>query len=71
MYKRFFVFLITMVVLQLQQAMLSGQTRDEKVRNDRDELKDDDSWYYDDLETAIGVARQENKPLMVVLRCIP
>lgn len=47
------------------------KSRDDKVRDDRAELKNDQSWYYDDLEKAIDVAASENKPLMAVLRCIP
>lgn len=48
-----------------------GQTRDQKVLNDRDQLLNDDTWYYDDLESALEAAAESNKPLMVVLRCIP
>lgn len=49
----------------------SAQTRDEKVRSDREALLDDDSWHYDDLDAAFAAAKQESKPLMAVLRCIP
>ena len=48
-----------------------AQTRDEKVRSDRDALKDDETWHYDDLDAGIAAAKRESKPLMVVLRCIP
>ena len=47
------------------------QTRDEKVREDRRLLAEDQSWYYDDLQAGIAEAAKLNKPLMVVLRCIP
>ena len=49
----------------------SAQTRDQKVRSDRDQLIKDLSWYYDDLDKGITAAEKMNKPLMVVLRCIP
>ena len=72
MWYRFLLYLLAIpVMLSLQHAFLNAQTRDEKVRDDRSRLKDDKSWYYDDLETAIKVAKKENQPLMVVLRCIP
>ena len=48
-----------------------AQTRDEKVRSDREALKDDKTWHYDDLDKGIAAAKREGKPLMVVLRCIP
>ncbi len=49
----------------------AGQTRDEKVLGDRENLKNDTAWYYDDLELALDEAKKTGKPLMVVLRCIP
>ena len=48
-----------------------AQTRDEKVRNDRESLKNDESWFYDDLDRGVEEAKRADKPLMVVLRCIP
>jgi hypothetical protein len=49
----------------------NAQTRDEKVRQDRADLLDDEFWYYDDLDTGLAAAKQQQKPLMAVLRCIP
>ena len=48
-----------------------AQTRDQKVLNDREALGQDEVWYYDDLDTALEIAAETKKPLMVVLRCIP
>jgi len=64
---------ITLIALiaMLFQASCFGQTRDEQVLSDRESLKDDDNWYYDDLQSGLKTARAQNKPLMVVLRCIP
>lgn len=50
---------------------VNGQTRDEKVRNDREQVAEDGTWYYDDLRKGLEAAAQSKKPLMVVLRCIP
>lgn len=50
---------------------LQAQTRDQQVLQDRDQLKDNALWNYDDLDAAREKAQLENKPLMVVLRCIP
>lgn len=49
----------------------SKLSRDEKVHKDRDELKDDDHWIYNDFAKAKEIARESNKPLLIVFRCIP
>jgi hypothetical protein len=48
-----------------------AQTRDEKVRTDRASVLDDGYWIYNDLAKAREAARRQDKPLMVVFRCIP
>jgi hypothetical protein len=48
-----------------------AQDRETKVRNDRKQLAEDDTWVYNDLERGIAAARAAQKPLLVVLRCIP
>ena len=71
---RFFHFL-TFSLIGISQllavSVANTQTRDEKVRQDRAELLEDDSWYYDDLDAGLAAAKGQNKPLMAVLRCIP
>lgn len=48
-----------------------SQTRNEKVRGDREKMLDDEHWIYDDLEAGLKKAKADGKPLMAVLRCIP
>lgn len=48
-----------------------NQTRDEKVIGDRDDLQNDQSWIYNDLNAAKEAARLSGKPMLVVFRCIP
>ena len=48
-----------------------AQDRDTKVRNDRQAIAADDSWIYNDLARGVKLARDEKKPLLVVIRCIP
>ena len=48
-----------------------GQDRDTKVRNDRNQFEDDESWIYNDLPRAFELARETGKPLLEVIRCIP
>lgn len=49
----------------------SAQDRETKVRGDRERVEADERWIYNDLPRAIATAREEDKPLLVVLRCIP
>lgn len=58
-------------LLVLMATALNAQDRDTKVRQDRDKIAGDEKWFYNDLENGIVRAREQNKPLLVVLRCIP
>lgn len=53
------------------RVLAQGPDRDAKVRNDRQAFRRSRDWIYNDLAEGIRVARQANKPLMVVFRCIP
>lgn len=48
-----------------------GQSREEKVRNDRLRVSKSGLWHYNDLDAGFAEALRTNKPLMVVFRCIP
>ncbi len=48
-----------------------AQSREEKVRSDRQKVLEDGFWIYNDLDKGFEQARQTGKPLVVVLRCIP
>lgn len=48
-----------------------GQTREEKVRGDRRKVEAEGFWIYNDLPAAFAQAKKEDKPIIVVLRCIP
>jgi len=48
-----------------------AQTREEKVRGDREKIEADGFWIYNDLPKAFKQAEEEGKPIIVVLRCIP
>jgi hypothetical protein len=50
---------------------LPAQERDIKVRNDRKAFETSPDWIYNDLNEGVRVAKAANKPLLVVLRCIP
>ena len=42
--------------------------RDTAVRDDKQKLAEDDSWFYDDLDSARLEAEKTKRPLMVVFR---
>ena len=42
--------------------------RDIAVRADKEKLANDDSWFYDDLDTARIAAAEATRPLMIVFR---
>lgn len=50
---------------------LAAQTREEKVRKDREKVTAEGFWIYNDLPAGFSRARESGKPLLVVLRCIP
>ena len=47
------------------------KTRDQKVREDRQKVTSEGFWIYNDLPRAFAVAKETDKPMLVVLRCIP
>jgi hypothetical protein len=48
-----------------------AQSREEKVRADRAKVEAEGFWIYNDLARGFAEAKKSNKPLLVVLRCIP
>ncbi|MDP6466840.1 MAG: hypothetical protein QF918_03840 [Pirellulaceae bacterium] len=60
--------LATMFVLALAQATAYAQTRDEKVRTDRDEIAEGGLWIYNNLPRGFSEAKQTGKPLLIVFR---
>lgn len=45
--------------------------REQKVRQDRLKVEADGFWIYNDLDRAFRLAEKQDKPVLVVLRCIP
>ncbi|WP_165069275.1 Trx7/PDZ domain-containing (seleno)protein [Paludisphaera rhizosphaerae] len=48
-----------------------AQDRDTKVRNDRASFVGSREWIYNDLADGAKVAKEADRPLLVVFRCIP
>jgi SAM-dependent methyltransferase len=49
----------------------TAQDRETKVRNDRKTFEGEGYWIYNDLQAGFAEAAKSNKPLLVVIRCIP
>ncbi|MEZ6089690.1 MAG: Trx7/PDZ domain-containing (seleno)protein [Pirellulaceae bacterium] len=48
-----------------------GQSREEKVRNDKKRVEAEGFWIYNDLDKAYAQAKETGKPILVSLRCLP
>lgn len=60
--------LATTLLIALTQVTAVAQTRDERVRTDREKLADDDRWIYNDLPRGFAEATETGKPLLIVFR---
>jgi len=68
--KRFFflsVFTLLLTAVNVAAQDIQKQ-RNEAVVEDKKNLQQDESWIYDDFETARQQAARSKKPLMVVFR---
>lgn len=62
--------LIALFVLTTTSLSLA-QTREERVRRDREHVESTGYWIYNDLKQGFAQAQATKKPMLVVLRCIP
>ena len=56
------------LALAMSATLFAQNKRDLAVRQDRKTLADNATWIYDDLDTALGVAAESRRPLMIVFR---
>ena len=66
------IFLVLPLLLLLT-SNVPGQnkTREQQVREDREQVTSDGFWLYNDLPAAFAQAKKTGKPILVGLRCIP
>jgi hypothetical protein len=60
-----------MAVPLLLAAVAVAQTREEKVRGDRQRIEAEGFWIYNDLPRGFAEAKKTGKPMLLVFRCIP
>lgn len=58
-------------MMSMVSAIAFGQTREEKVRSDREKVESEGFWIYNDMPAAYAEAERTNKPILVALRCLP
>lgn len=58
-------------VALLQPVQAQSNRREAKVRADRARVEAEGFWIYNQLELGWEQAKKQQRPLMVVLRCIP
>ena len=68
---RLSLFCIPLFPLLWPSCVAEAQTREEKVRADKEKVVADGFWIYNDLPGAMQQAKENGKPVLVVLRCIP
>jgi hypothetical protein len=57
-----------LAMLLMTAATHAQNQRDIAVRKDKQELSNDNAWLYDDLDSALEVAAETKRPLMIVFR---
>lgn len=63
--------LLTLLAFLALAGSLQAQSAEEKVRNDKKLVEQEGYWLYGDLAKGFKVAKQSNKPIVVILRCLP
>jgi len=56
------------LLLVMVQSAHAQNKRDQAVRADKKQLSKDDSWFYDDIESATAAAVKTKRPMMIVFR---
>ena len=62
-------FVVVLLLISCSHAF--AQTREEKVRANREKVEAEGFWIYNDLDKACETARREGKPILVSMRCLP
>ncbi|QDT44992.1 serine endoprotease [Gimesia alba] len=62
---------VCVIVFLTTTSISLAQTREEKVRQDREKVEAGGYWIYNDLQQGFAQAEKTKQPMLVVLRCIP
>ena len=61
-------FFLSAMMMVLAVTCHAQNKRDIAVRQDKQQLAEDGSWFYDDLEQGFAAAAKTKRPLMIVFR---
>ncbi len=64
-------FLMALLVCWFSSQVAIAADRETKVRGDKQKVEGDGFWIYNDLPRGVALAKESNKPLLVVFRCVP
>lgn len=65
------VLLLTVLLGCLEAGPVRAQSREEKVRNDKQKVEAAGYWIYGDMPKAFAEGKRTGKPIVAVLRCLP
>jgi hypothetical protein len=60
-----------LILIAVPLGFAPGQSREEKVRNDKQKIEAEGKWIYNDAPKAFAEAKTTGKPIIAVLRCLP
>jgi hypothetical protein len=63
--------LCLLLVVGAFSARVEGQSRAQRIREDRARIEAEGFWIYNDFTRGVAEAKATGKPLLVVLRCVP
>jgi hypothetical protein len=65
------ILMLAGILTAIPSVGVAQNQRELDVRRDLARFADDDSWYYNDLESGLAKARRSAQPLLVIFRCVP
>ena len=68
---RLLLLLLTVLLGCLDASPVRAQSREEKVRNDKQKVEAAGYWIYGDMPKAFAEGKRTGKPIVAVLRCLP
>lgn len=63
--------LLTVLLSGFLASSLPAQSREDKVRNDKQKVEAAGYWIYNDMSKAVAEAKKSGRPIVAVLRCLP
>ena len=62
---------LVITTLILTATVEAQNRREAVVRQDKARLEADASWIYNNVEEGLASAKEQTKPLLILIRCVP